>query len=414
MTDYTITTNFGAKDSLPSGNAAKVIKGSEFTTEFTNIATAVNSKADTAGDTFTGVVNFSDDVAFDTNTLFVDASTNRVGIGVDSPDSPLHVKGNINDLFEVHIHNAFDDDDDDVPNPTAGIKLSAASNNATIRCFGAPADGAGLHQVDFGSTANNSFLTFSPSAIERMRIDSSGNVGIGTNAPSHPLMVQRADDTLGTASISLNPEYESDGGSYIRWGGTSVAGAMLRFVGVGSVERMRIDSLGNVLVGTTDTTLYNNNASGSNSNGTMITPNGEIQVARYQETPLLVNRMGNNGTCISIRNRGVGVGSISTTSTSTSFNESSDERLKENIADSADAGSKIDAIQIRQFDWISNGEHQDYGVIAQELINVVPSAVAVGDTEEDMMGVDYSKLVPLLVKEVQALRSRVAQLEESQ
>ena len=87
MTDYTITTNFGAKDSLPSGNAAKVIKGSEFTTEFTNIATAVNSKADTAGDTFTGVVNFSDDVAFDTDTLFVDASTDRVGIGTTSPNA---------------------------------------------------------------------------------------------------------------------------------------------------------------------------------------------------------------------------------------------------------------------------------------------------------------------------------------
>ena len=146
----------------------------------------------------------------------------------------------------------------------------------------------------------------------------------------------------------------------------------------------------------------------------MITPSGEIQAARYGNAGLRVNRMGNDGTNITIHNRGVTVGSISTTSTSTSFNESSDERLKENIADSADAGSKIDAIQIRQFDWISNGEHQDYGVIAQELINVVPSAVAVGDTEEDMMGVDYSKLVPLLVKEVQALRSRVAQLEESE
>ena len=59
MTDYTITTNFGAKDSLPSGNAAKVVKGSEFTTEFTNIATAVSSKADTAGDTFTGAVTIN-------------------------------------------------------------------------------------------------------------------------------------------------------------------------------------------------------------------------------------------------------------------------------------------------------------------------------------------------------------------
>ena len=84
MTDYTITTNFGAKDSLPSGNAGKVIKGEEFTTEFTNIQTAVNTKADTAGDTFTGAVNFSADVAVNTNTLFVDVSENKVGIGTTS------------------------------------------------------------------------------------------------------------------------------------------------------------------------------------------------------------------------------------------------------------------------------------------------------------------------------------------
>ena len=99
MSNYTITTDFGAKDSLPSGNAAKVIKGSEFTTEFTNIKTAVNSKADTAGDTFTGAVTFdaavtlNADVTFDTNTMFVDVSANRVGVGTTSPDTSLHVDG---------------------------------------------------------------------------------------------------------------------------------------------------------------------------------------------------------------------------------------------------------------------------------------------------------------------------------
>jgi hypothetical protein len=47
MANYTVITNFGAKDSLPSGNAGKLIKGTEFTTEFNNIATAVATKADT-------------------------------------------------------------------------------------------------------------------------------------------------------------------------------------------------------------------------------------------------------------------------------------------------------------------------------------------------------------------------------
>ena len=89
----------------------------------------------------------------------------------------------------------------------------------------------------------------------------------------------------------------------------------------------------------------------------------------------------------------------------------SDERLKENITDSVDAGSKVDAIQIRQYDWKADGSHQDYGVIAQELVTVAPEAVHQPVDEEDMMGVDYSKLVPMLIKEVQSLRSRVAELE---
>ena len=68
MSDYTVTTNFGAKDDLASGNAAKLIKGSEFTTEFDNIATAVATKADTASPTFTGSVSLGDNVKLKAGT----------------------------------------------------------------------------------------------------------------------------------------------------------------------------------------------------------------------------------------------------------------------------------------------------------------------------------------------------------
>jgi hypothetical protein len=47
MSNYIKTTNFTAKDNLPSGNAAKKIVGSEFDTEFNNISTAIATKADT-------------------------------------------------------------------------------------------------------------------------------------------------------------------------------------------------------------------------------------------------------------------------------------------------------------------------------------------------------------------------------
>lgn len=56
MSDYTKTTNFTAKDSLPSGDSGKVIRGSEFDTEFTAISTAVATKANLASPTFTGTV----------------------------------------------------------------------------------------------------------------------------------------------------------------------------------------------------------------------------------------------------------------------------------------------------------------------------------------------------------------------
>lgn len=59
MSNYTKTTNFAAKDSLPSGDTNKIVRGSEINTEFDNIATAVATKADTASPTFTGSVTIA-------------------------------------------------------------------------------------------------------------------------------------------------------------------------------------------------------------------------------------------------------------------------------------------------------------------------------------------------------------------
>ena len=56
MSNYTQATDFSAKDNLSSGNPSKLIRGSEFDTEFAAIETAVNSKADTVSPTFTGTV----------------------------------------------------------------------------------------------------------------------------------------------------------------------------------------------------------------------------------------------------------------------------------------------------------------------------------------------------------------------
>jgi hypothetical protein len=54
MSNYTKATNFATKDTLPTGNSGKIVKGTEIDDEFNAIASAIGSKADTASPTFTG------------------------------------------------------------------------------------------------------------------------------------------------------------------------------------------------------------------------------------------------------------------------------------------------------------------------------------------------------------------------
>ena len=162
-------------------------------------------------------------------------------------------------------------------------------------------------------------------------------------------------------------------------------------------ERMRIDSSGNLLVGATSPPSSSVTGWRVVSSSYPYVQNSVADSA-FRYAYEFIN---SNGT----------VGTISTAGSTTSYNTSSDQRLKDNIADADDAGSKIDAIQVRQYDWKADGSHQDYGMIAQELQLVAPEAVSGDADSEEMMGVDYSKLVPMLIKEIQSLRNRVAQLE---
>jgi hypothetical protein len=108
------------------------------------------------------------------------------------------------------------------------------------------------------------------------------------------------------------------------------------------------------------------------------------------------------------------IGSITQSgTTAVLYNVTSDQRLKENIVDAPEFGSVIDSIKVRSYDWKAEGSHQRAGFIAQELVTVAPEAVHQPADEEEMMAVDYSKLVPMLVKEIQSLRQRVAQLESN-
>jgi hypothetical protein len=108
------------------------------------------------------------------------------------------------------------------------------------------------------------------------------------------------------------------------------------------------------------------------------------------------------------------IGSITQSgTTAVLYNTTSDQRLKENIQDAASASALIDALQVRQFDWKTDNTHQRYGFVAQELVTVAPEAVNQPTNPDEMMAVDYSKLVPMLVKEIQSLRQRLAALESN-
>jgi hypothetical protein len=282
-------------------------------------------------------------------------------------------------------------------------------------------------QFTIGSDSNGFLIFDDVTAFYRMVIDTSGNVGFNVNAPSYPMEVRA--DGVSTASYIGITNTTATGGSgaagylaragsnfayfYVRGDGTAyIDNATANPLGfaVNGSERARIDSSGRFLIAkssvanetTTDGFIYYPNASGSGS--TLYVTNGGTGTA------MAVSTQADTQAIIFFRS-GSNVGNISVTTTSTAYNTSSDARLKENVFDADDAANLIDAIQVRKFDWKADGSHQPYGMVAQELLTVAPEAVSVPADPDDMMGVDYSKLVPMLVKEIQSLRARVAQLE---
>jgi hypothetical protein len=261
------------------------------------------------------------------------------------------------------------------------------------------AQDSGLH---IWSTAASGTAGDAITWSEAMRIDSSGNVGIGVS-PSSKLDINISTNARGYFADNIG---EVTSGTFCLQVVNSANAALkplgfraedIRFA-TGSSERMRIDASGNLLVGTTSTA--------DTDVGAKIFSGGRM-VQGFAGTELADMHDFYRGTAGSLSR----VGNIRTNATTTTYNTSSDERLKENITDANDAGDKIDAIQVRQYDWKADGSHQDYGMVAQELLEVAPEAVSASEDPEEMMGVDYSKLVPMMLKEIQSLRARIAALE---
>ena len=332
-----------------------------------------------------GIVFKHGDFGAEAERMRIDASGN-VGIGESIPTEKLHVGGN--------------------------IKMQASTAIVTYQ--------NAVNTWNVGLDAADASFKFKDGTDERLRIDNQGRVGIGNavassmNAGANQLVVGSGSTgqgiTLYSSTSTAGSIHFADGTS----GDAAYRGQLVynhngdyMAILTAATEAARIDSSQNLLVGTTSLQLY----ASSSATGGVITSGGAF-IGAANGPAGLFNRVNSEGDAAQFFQAGNYVGSISVSSSALFFNSSSDERLKENIVDSPVSSDDIDAIQVRSFDWKASGEHQKYGMIAQELQAVAPEAVSGDADSEDMMGVDYSKLVPMLIKEIQSLRQRVAQLEE--
>ena len=103
------------------------------------------------------------------------------------------------------------------------------------------------------------------------------------------------------------------------------------------------------------------------------------------------------------------VGNINTTNTAATYNSASDYRLKEDLQD-FNGLDKVSKIPVYDFKWKTD-ESRSYGVMAHELQEVLPDAVSGDKDAEEMQGVDYSKIVPILVKAIQELKAEIELLK---
>ena len=334
-------------------------------------------------------------------------SSERVGIGTSSPDTNLDIERSSNDTGGIKVQNTNNSQGSAV----AQVEISGGDNayaNLLLEC------NSTNHSIRQDGSGNLKFIN---ATTERMRIDSSGNVGIGTTSPDTNLDVEGAGDctiSITAGSTSHDSKIDFVHGSTIDGGITydhngAYASEQMKFRAGNNGTHMTLTGDGNLLVGTTTARTGTNTLSleAGNSLIWFQKQNTDLQ------TQVVFNRNTQGTSSIA--------GTIQTTGTTVHYNTSSDYRLKENISYDFDATTRLKQLKPARFNWIQDETDTTVdGFLAHEVQSVVPEAISGTHNEVDAdgnpvyQGIDQSKLVPLLVKTIQELEARITALENGE
>ena len=316
---------------------------------------------------------------------------------------------------------------------SVGIASISSTNDTLIGMGYSSATDTCRILASYDSTGAFKPLTFLTSDAERMRIDSSGNVGIGTTPSAWFTSNNLKAMQLGGGSLVsyLNNQVWLASNYYLNSSGQDTyvgTGASNRLIMDGAykfftaasgtagnaitfTQAMTLDSSGNLLVGITSST----DIAGTTNTG-FLYKNKQLQLTSTGTVAYITAASSGSQTYISFYSQSTSTGSINTNGTTTTYSTTSDYRLKENIAPMTGALDKVAALKPVTYTWKQTGS-ADEGFIAHELQEVCPSAVtgekdAVDENGNPVyQGIDTSFLVATLTAAIQEQQAIITALQ---